>query len=75
MTPTALLAVLAAVAAAIIARVWFGRFSRERAELRRLRTLFSRYVPEQVVIESLHGDCVTAVFDVLVMCRPHASAP
>lgn len=128
MTPTALLAVLAAVAAAIVARVWFGRFSRERAELRRLRTLFSRYVPEQVVddllarkdprlfearryratiltcrmrnfalaaeefdaeetlrylnefytvvggavrrnhgmIESLHGDCVTAVFGVLV---------
>lgn len=128
MTLTALLAVLAAVAAAIVARVWFGRFSRERAELRRLRTLFSRYVPEQVVddllarkdprlfearryratiltcrmrnfalaaeefdaeetlrylnefytvvggavrrnhgmIESLHGDCVTAVFGVLV---------
>lgn len=128
MTPTALLAVLAAAAAAIAARVWFRRFSRERAELRRLRTLFSRYVPEQVVddllarkdprlfearryratilscrmrnfslaaeefdaeetlrylnefytvvggavrrnhgmIESLHGDCVTAVFGVLV---------
>lgn len=128
MTPTALLAVLAALAAAIAARVWFGRFARERGELRRLRTLFARYVPEQVVddllvrkdprlfearryratilscrmrnfalaaeefdaeetlrylnefytvvggavrrnhgmIESLHGDCVTAVFGVLV---------
>lgn len=124
----ALLAVLAAVAAAIAARVWFARFSRQRSELQRLRTLFSRYVPEQVVddllarkdprlfearryratilscrmrnfalaaeefgaeetlrylnefytvvggavlrnrgmIESLHGDCVTAVFGVLV---------
>ena len=122
------LAILAAIAAAIAAQVWFGRFSRERAELHRLRTLFSRYVPEQVVddllarkdprlfearryratilscrmrnfalaaeefgaeetlrylnefytlvggavqrnrgmIESLHGDCVTAVFGVLV---------
>lgn len=53
MTPTALLAALAAVAAAIVARVWFGRFSRERGELRRLRTLFSRYVPEQVVDDLL----------------------
>lgn len=49
----AVLAILAAVATAIYARMLFRRYLNERAEHARAVALFSRYVPPQVVEELL----------------------
>jgi class 3 adenylate cyclase len=47
------LIVVAAVAAAIYARIFFRRYVQERSEHRRVLALFSRYVPSPVVEELL----------------------
>jgi class 3 adenylate cyclase len=53
MTALLVLAVVAAVGAAVYARVLFRRYLSERSEKGRVLSLFSRYVPEPVVHELL----------------------
>jgi class 3 adenylate cyclase len=70
------LAVVAAAAAVIYARVFFERYMNERAEHRRVIALFSRYVPAPVVEELLaRGDPrlfqAREYYATIVCCRIH----